>query len=92
MDSGSMGREMERRRRSKVEGEKKLPGTAPLEGGTELTQKQGPDPASATNGRADGARLVSSSEPIGWNGRDGRPCRSVFEQNDVAFGLTDCPA
>ena len=40
-----MGRGVERRRRSKVEGEKKLPGTAPLEGGTELTQKQGPDPA-----------------------------------------------
>ena len=40
-----MGRGMERRRRSQVEGEKTLPGTATLERGTELTQKQGPDPA-----------------------------------------------
>ena len=35
-----MGREMERRRRSKVEGEKTVPGTA-LGRGTELTQKTG---------------------------------------------------
>ena len=45
VDGGSMGRGMERRRRGKVEGEKTVPGDSSWGRGTELTQKQGPDPA-----------------------------------------------